>query len=136
MKETPGGKRQVILVMSDPTNLDAITEIEFQTGCRIRPAVATESAITRAIDYYYRSPHAATGEPMEAPRTVGVAAADPDAPMTLVEYQTAGGGAAPDLEGLDTLSAGALLKLLIKLLVRKGVITKAEISAELRKGKS
>ncbi len=48
----PVGK-QLALATSDPTNLDSMQEIEFATGARIVPVVATASSIDRAIRRYY-----------------------------------------------------------------------------------
>jgi hypothetical protein len=40
--------------MSDPLNLTVIDEIEFTTGCKVRPVLATISAINSAVRKYYR----------------------------------------------------------------------------------
>ncbi len=39
--------------MTDPTNLMVIDSLQFMTGCRIKPALATDEAITSAIEKYY-----------------------------------------------------------------------------------
>jgi type IV pilus assembly protein PilB len=41
--------------MADPTNVFAVDDIKFMTGMNVELAVATESAIRRAIDRYYDS---------------------------------------------------------------------------------
>lgn len=41
------------LAMSEPTNHDAISELEFATGCKVVPVVATGSSIDRSIRRYY-----------------------------------------------------------------------------------
>jgi hypothetical protein len=43
----------LFLAMSDPTNADAIDTIQFKTGKRVAPMLATESAIERAIRRHY-----------------------------------------------------------------------------------
>ncbi len=41
------------VVMANPTDLDAIHDIEFRTGLRVQPAVAKESAIRKFLDQIY-----------------------------------------------------------------------------------
>jgi hypothetical protein len=43
----------LFLAMSDPTNADAIDTIQFRTGKRVAPMLATESGIERAIRRHY-----------------------------------------------------------------------------------
>jgi len=43
------------MAMADPTNVFAVDDIKFMTGMKVELAVATESAIRRAIDRYYDS---------------------------------------------------------------------------------
>ena len=52
IKEGPGTKKTLILAMSDPTNLKIIDEIQFLTGYRIEPVLATDSAITKVLEHY------------------------------------------------------------------------------------
>ena len=47
------GKKELMLAMVDPTNLEAIGEVEFLTGTTVRPVVAPESDIQTAIQYCY-----------------------------------------------------------------------------------
>lgn len=53
LEETRGG-RVLTLAMADPMNMTIIDEIEFTTGCKIRPVLATISAINSAVRKYYR----------------------------------------------------------------------------------
>jgi type IV pilus assembly protein PilB len=39
----------LIVAMSDPSNIFAIDDIKFITGCEVQPVVASESAIKKAI---------------------------------------------------------------------------------------
>lgn len=48
-----GGKRFLFLGMSDPTDLMATDEIRFIPGFIINPVIATDSQIERAIEKYY-----------------------------------------------------------------------------------
>jgi len=52
--ETGRGKDSLLMAMADPMNLAIIDEIEFTTGMKVRPALATISAINSAIRKYYR----------------------------------------------------------------------------------
>lgn len=56
-------KKTLIVAMSDPTNLDAIDELQFRTGHIIKPAVDGDTAIEMAIRKYY---YGETG-PMQKP---------------------------------------------------------------------
>ena len=46
-------KKTLIVAMSDPTNLDAVDELQFRTGHIIKPAVAGDTAIELAIRRFY-----------------------------------------------------------------------------------
>lgn len=131
------GKKQLVLVMSDPTNLDSVSEIEFQTGCRVRPAVATDSAISRAIDFYYRTSGASSFEDsgVAKPVTVGLADVDESEVMQLVSDDRISDKKADTSATLDSLSTGALLKLLLRVLVRKNIITKKDLKEEFHRRK-
>jgi MshEN domain len=43
----------LLVAMSDPTNLTVIDSLQFLTGCRIRPAIASEADIHVAIEKFY-----------------------------------------------------------------------------------
>jgi len=51
--------RTLLVAVADPTNIHAIDDLQFITGCAIETVIATESAIDAAIDYYYEVPPAA-----------------------------------------------------------------------------
>jgi type IV pilus assembly protein PilB len=42
---------------ADPTNVFAMDDIKFMTGCNIEPVVATEASILEALEKYYGSQH-------------------------------------------------------------------------------
>jgi type IV pilus assembly protein PilB len=48
-----GGKKFLYVAMSDPTDTEAISQIEFISKFPVRPVISTDSAIQRAIRYYY-----------------------------------------------------------------------------------
>jgi type IV pilus assembly protein PilB len=47
--------RLLTVAMANPDNIFAIDDIKFITGLEVRPVVATETAIKRAIDRFYES---------------------------------------------------------------------------------
>ena len=47
--------RTLTVAMANPDNIFAIDDIKFITGLEVRPVVATETAIKRAIDRFYDS---------------------------------------------------------------------------------
>jgi len=51
-KDTKGHKK-ILLSMCDPTNLEAISEVEFLTGGSVSTVVAAESDIQTAINYCF-----------------------------------------------------------------------------------
>ena len=58
------GTMHLVVAMTDPTNLTAIDSLQFLTGCRIRPALASAESINEAIDHNYGIP-AITQESLE-----------------------------------------------------------------------
>ena len=51
--EQSKGRKHLVVAMSDPLNFAAIEEIEFTTGLKVSPRIATLSAIRAAILRYY-----------------------------------------------------------------------------------
>jgi hypothetical protein len=47
------GTMHLVVAMTDPTNLMVTDSLQFMTGCLIKPALASDDAITSAIDKYY-----------------------------------------------------------------------------------
>ena len=41
----------------DPTNVFAMDDIKFMTGCNVEPVVATEASISEALEKYYGTAH-------------------------------------------------------------------------------
>ena len=41
------------VAMCDPANVFAVDDIEFMTGCRVEPVVATQGAVAAAVERYY-----------------------------------------------------------------------------------
>ncbi|MBE0618594.1 MAG: hypothetical protein IH608_11815 [Proteobacteria bacterium] len=127
------GKKIVILAMADPTNLDAISEIQFQTGVNVRPVVATESAITRAIDLYYRNrsvPQAQAGgaKGYGVDRTVDLASWDATEEMVILRK-----GEETRVSSIETADARELFRALMEVLEAKGVLRREDLEEALRR---
>jgi type IV pilus assembly protein PilB len=119
------GKKTVILAMSDPTNLDTICDIEFQSGVRVRPVVATESSITQAIDRYYREKNFQSEVGFE--KRLDLSAVDDNEEMVILSR-----GTERNVRAADRTDPGALARALVKVLVRKGLLSQEELEEALR----
>src|SRR3954465_474661 len=49
------------IAMTDPTNVFAMDDIKFMTGYNVEPVVASETAVTDAIQKYYSAPSVKSG---------------------------------------------------------------------------
>jgi len=142
-RRTPGGNI-LILAMSDPTNVQAQDEIRFLTGFKVEPLIGLENTIRLVIrefwyeqegkgSYSYKpdvdlaagaaeaSEHGMEidrGEDLRNPREPAPAAAPAAKPAGKMMVEHERGQEAPQLT--------RELKALLKLLVRKGLITQQE----------
>src|SRR3954454_24440392 len=104
------------IAMTDPTNVFAMDDIKFMTGYTVEPVVASEVAITDAIEKYYPSgkPGAAGAGKGGKPGDKGASGSVLDmASRGLEELQTSLGADADGVEVLEELqeiSAEALAK--------------------------
>jgi hypothetical protein len=86
--ESVGGRRQLVVAMTDPLNKSAVEEIEFTTGLKVSPRVAALSGVRAAILRYYHkaTPSAAASPsrpaPSASPSEARGAAQRPAAPAT------------------------------------------------------
>ncbi|NPC85287.1 general secretion pathway protein GspE, partial [Pyxidicoccus fallax] len=66
--ESTGGRRQLVVAMSDPLNVTAVEEIEFTTGLKVSPRVAALSSVRSAIlRYYHKVPVTVANAAVTAP---------------------------------------------------------------------
>jgi type IV pilus assembly protein PilB len=103
------------IAMTDPTNVFAMDDIKFMTGYTVEPVVASEIAITDAVEKYY--PGGKGGSPAKGGKPgAGGAATGSTLEMAsrgLEELQNSLGGGADDVEVLEELqeiSAEALAR--------------------------
>ncbi len=100
------------IAMTDPTNVFAMDDIKFMTGYNVEPVVASETAVTEAIQRYYPSSAAATKGGSSAAATPSGGSTLEMASKGLEELQASLGGAADVevLEELQEISAEALAR--------------------------
>ena len=162
IEDAPGSKKTIIVAMSDPTNLAALDELRFTTGCAVRPVVSGDTSIERAIrTYYYGTPAAAssgggTRRPMTsgAPEMMIMQGGEPRSfrmdDSESPPERSAGAVPRNAPENVSSLPPGALspatsadggseegnrrLNALLRVLVRNKIMTEEEFLAELAKG--
>src|SRR5476651_2333369 len=103
------------IAMTDPTNVFAMDDIKFMTGYTVEPVVASEVAITDAVEKYYPSGKGgAAGGKSGKPGDKAVTGSTLEmASRGLEELQASLGGGADDVEVLEELqeiSAEALAR--------------------------
>jgi type IV pilus assembly protein PilB len=116
--------RTLRVAMADPTDQDAVAELEVSTGCQISPLLATLSAVTEAIDRAYRGNVTAVMlERKKRPFGDAIAVHTP-----AVHVITERGHRLEDEAAVELR-----IRALVDLLIAKGVITQEEYVAELKK---
>jgi type IV pilus assembly protein PilB len=90
------------LAMADPTNVLAMDDVRFSTGCNVETVVATEASLARALTLYY---------PAAGGRTApGAPSALEAASRALEDVSPAEAADAEVLEDLEEISAAALAR--------------------------
>lgn len=108
------GTMHLVVAMTDPTNLMVTDSLQFMTGCRIKPALASSEAISAAIDRNY-------GAEIDEQEELDLALEDLAAPPKKVAPK-----ATPAVR--DDFSASALKQLenryenLVRILLDRGVL--------------
>ncbi len=104
------------IAMTDPTNVFAMDDIKFMTGYTVEPVVASEVAITEAVEKYYPGKGGPAGAAKGGKPGAGGAVTGSTLEMAsrgLEELQASLGGDADDVEVLEELqeiSAEALAR--------------------------
>ena len=62
------GTRTLVVASADPTNIHAVDDLQFISGCAIDTVVATESSISAAIAHHYEAPPASIIDDLEVIR--------------------------------------------------------------------
>jgi type IV pilus assembly protein PilB len=119
------GRRGLILAMADPTDLEAIREIEFEVGMRVHPTVTMESSIMRAIARYYRFRDEAVKTENGARllhKVLGARKVDGGAPTVEVS----------EAEAPPEADSRQLARELLSMLVRRGLLDRRDLQVVLR----
>ncbi len=110
------GTVYLLVAMANPTDLIAIDSLQFATGCRIRPAIASSSAIKAAIERCYGTLPATLKKPAKPPAEEHKAREERSAEQ------------APALDKLfhEPMTSDEKLDRLLKILLEKGLLSAAE----------
>lgn len=136
-----GGSQTLFLAMEDPGDLDALDEVSFRIGMRVRPVLVAPSELEEALHRHYHwacvpadavplgsteaAPGGSGGGDLE-PLDFGAAASEPiDAAQ--LEPELIGSDVEPRPHKASPVQTDAILRALTQLLVEKGVITRAEL---------
>lgn len=65
--EKEGGKENLYVAMTNPTDLEALDELKFLAGRTIKPVVASDQGLSDAINYYYHHRGVIAFEPTAKP---------------------------------------------------------------------
>ena len=112
-------QKTLIIATSDPTDLKTIDELSFILGVRIKPILALESSIKRAITRHY----------------AGVIFAD----SNIYQIDTANLSEHMDLMRFEKIKPDtsyppeAIIEALTELLIEKGIIKREDLTGKLRK---
>jgi hypothetical protein len=102
------GKKTIVLAMSDPSNLQAVDEIQFLTNARVEPVLATDSAIMRVLEHYGSySPdmlHPKYGERHQEPESAAPAPSPKSPPAQAAPPPKAPQPSPPPLEEVEPIT--------------------------------
>ena len=123
----------LVIAMSDPTDLRTIDELGFVLGMRIRPVLALESGISKAIALHYEG-ITAEGKPLksilaEAPGREKVLKDERFLAPPVSSEKTAGADLRTERK---EVSVKTMVEAVVSLLVEKGLITKEELIRKIK----
>jgi hypothetical protein len=132
--------KTLLMAIADPTDLKTLDDIGFSLGRRIKPILALESDIMRAIAVYYEGKERAHLTVNRA-RAAMMASRAPHVHKEKVEGEIAERSREADVRGpastgpVSEASQKRVIASLIDLLVSKGVITKSELIRQIKSKK-
>jgi Type II secretion system (T2SS), protein E, N-terminal domain len=131
--------RTLLVAMSDPGNVMIIDHLHALTNCRIEAQLAGASAIRAAIARWYRGEELATDESsMKIVNNSGASVVTVEgkkAPAPAQDGQTARASALEVLRGVEETQrrSVAALKAMVELLIEKGVFSREEYLARVKR---
>ncbi len=132
--------RTLVVAMSDPGNLNSVDMLRAQAGCRIVAQLASPSAISRALSRYYDG--AEVGEVENSFKLVDAQGevkdlheSKPELPEIQLSAQDEEADPERLLQQLEALQRkeAAALSAMVELLIQKGVFTRAEYLAKVKR---
>lgn len=129
--------KTILVAIADPTDLKTIDDIGFSLGMRVKPLLALESDIMRAIGIYYegKSPEPSFHMAKERLEEFGTLYSVEGSEGKVVVPETGAGREAS--KPRTDISQKAVIEGLIDLLVSKGVISREELIKTIKsKGRS
>ena len=139
-----GGKKELFVAMADPTDFMAIDELSFLTGHKIKPVIATKTQLEGVISKYYDGKGWIRIEPLKE-----LEKKEPDSKMEIIHEITLKEKKAiieqeeeQEKQKIDLLASQRIvthpaseknheLLALVRILIKKGIITKDEFGKEL-----
>ena len=132
--------KTLLMSIADPTDLKTLDDIGFSLGLRIKPILALESDIMRAIAVYYEGKERSHLTVNKA-RAAMIASKEPHVRTEkvddgIIERSREADVTGPSAAGpASEVSQKKVIESLIDLLVSKGVITKAELIRQIQSKK-
>lgn len=131
--------KTLLVAVSDPTDLKTLDDISFTLGVRIKPVLALESEITRAIETNYEGKFTRGKFIVEESKTREKTARRVSSGMgsAVIEEkierlkEAERGGTAPTRSGTE-ISQKAVIQSIVDLLIAKGVFTREEFMTQLK----
>ncbi|MDP8257117.1 MAG: hypothetical protein P9M14_15325 [Candidatus Alcyoniella australis] len=127
-------KKGLLLAMADPSDLEAIEQVEFLTGYRVTPVVGDEEQIEKIIEHCYSSDgyrSCQNGECLHEMIDLKPAAIDlPDEEQIVIMTDH---GEEKVIQKDDRMVAFRGLRALVDLLIEKGIVTQEEFRDQLAK---
>ena len=129
-------KTTVLLAMSDPLDLNAVDEIQFQLGLSVKAGIAPEGAIWRAIQIYYYDNKSISPKLDTTKDPIKIDLTDIDEHLEIFRGRDEKPKTKPILPGENGMNMDQIareLRALKNILVKKGVMSVAEFYKELEK---
>lgn len=105
------GTLNLLVAMADPANLPVIDALQFMTGCRVFPALASEESIRKSIEHYYGLPQVLQ---------------ESDTPAPAKDHPLPASAIAPLIQGLSRPQPDDRFQQLLRVLLDKGVLSLRE----------